>query len=148
MTSLTPTSSILPDINLWLALNFERHSHSSAAASWYESLDPLPRFVFCRQTQLGLFRMLSNSAVMGGKPLGQSSCWQIYDQWIDSGQAVFLDEPRDLERSLRAEARTQLVATKLWMDSYLAAFAESGGLTLVTFDRALAGRTPNSVLLA
>ena len=55
---------------------------------------------------------------MGGKPLGQSSCWQIYDQWIDSGQAVFLDEPRDLERSLRAEARTQLVATKLWMDSY------------------------------
>jgi predicted nucleic acid-binding protein len=34
------------------------------------------------------------------------------------------------------------------MDSYLAAFAESGGLTLVTFDRALAGRTPNSVLLA
>ena len=30
----------------------------------------------------------------------------------------------------------------------LAAFAESGGLTLVTFDRALAGRAPNSVLLA
>jgi predicted nucleic acid-binding protein len=34
------------------------------------------------------------------------------------------------------------------MDAYLAAFAEAGGLTLVTFDGALAGRTLGSILLA
>ncbi len=34
-----------------------------------------------------------------------------------------------------------------WTDAYLAAFAETAGLTLVTFDRALAGKTKGAVLL-
>jgi predicted nucleic acid-binding protein len=33
------------------------------------------------------------------------------------------------------------------MNAYLAAFAECAGLTLVTFDRALAARTKGSILL-
>jgi predicted nucleic acid-binding protein len=33
------------------------------------------------------------------------------------------------------------------MDAYLAAFAEAANLTLVTFDRALAGKVEGAVLL-
>ena len=66
MTFSIPTSSVLPDINVWLALSYDKHSHHPTANAWYAGLERLPRFCFCRQTQLGLFRLLSTSLVMEG----------------------------------------------------------------------------------
>jgi predicted nucleic acid-binding protein len=37
--------------------------------------------------------------------------------------------------------------TKRWADAYLAALAETAELTLVTFDRVLAGKVKGAVLL-
>jgi toxin-antitoxin system PIN domain toxin len=141
------TSLVFPDINVWLALVFDRHLHSAAAQRWYDSLDPSTSFVFCRHTQLGLLRLLSTEPAMGDDVMTQRQCWQVYDRWFESGQAILFDESKRIEARLRARTSEPIVAPKLWADAYLAAFAEAAGLTLVTFDRALAGRVAGSVLL-
>jgi hypothetical protein len=147
MTSSTPTSWILPDINVWLALYSDRHVHHASANRWYRSLDPTPPLLFCRQTQLGLFRVLSTTVVMEGIGLTQRQCWKIFDEWVENDQARFLDEPPGMTKLLRNRTSDEVVAPKMWMDAYLAAFAEAANLMVVTFDRALAGRTAGSVLL-
>ena len=84
---------------------------------------------------------------MGQEVLTQPKCWLIYDQWISTGQVAWVDEPRDLEAGLRTLTAGATSSPKTWIDAYLAAFAEAGGLTLVTFDRALAGKAKGAVLL-
>jgi predicted nucleic acid-binding protein len=75
-------------------------------------------------------------------------CWQVYDDWIDTGQAVLLPEPAMMEDELRRRMSQAIVVPKLWADAYLAAFADAAELTLVTFDRALAGKVKGAVLLS
>ena len=148
MTSSTPTCWILPDINVWLALYFDGHGHHAAANRWYRSLDPTPPLVFCRQTQLGLFRLLSTEVVMEDSVHTQRQCWRVYDEWIENDQARFFDDPPGITRLLKKRTSDEVVAPKMWMDAYLSAFAEAANLTLVTLDRALAGKATNRVLLA
>jgi hypothetical protein len=139
-------SPLFPDVNVWIALNSEVHTHHATAKRWYESIPPSTMIVFCRQTQLGLFRILTTAAVMEDV-LTQLQCWRIYDQWISTGQVAWADEPRNLEAELRALTAGATSSPKTWMDAYLAAFAEAANLTLVTFDRALAGKVKGAVLL-
>lgn len=141
------SSPLLPDVNVWVALNFDRHAHHVAAKQWYMAVPASVTLVFCRQTQLGLFRILTTSAVMGPEVLTQLGCWQIYDQWIASGQVAWADEPQDMEVRLRALTSHAAASLKEWMDAYLAAFAETAGIQLVTFDRALAAKVRGAVLL-
>src|ERR1039458_5087175 len=79
---------LFPDVNVWVALNFEMHAHHATAKRWYEAIPPSATIVFCRQTQLGLFRILTTAAVMGQEVLTQPQCWLIYDQWISTGQVA------------------------------------------------------------
>lgn len=147
MTSSAPTSWILPDINVWLALYFDGHGHHASANRWYRSLDPTPPLAFCRQTQLGFFRLLSSSAVIESGGHTQGQCWRVFEEWVENDQARFLDEPPGISKLLRNRTSDEVVAPKMWMDAYLSAFAEAASLMLVTFDRALAGRVAGSVLL-
>jgi predicted nucleic acid-binding protein len=48
---------------------------------------------------------------------------------------------------MRGRSTEGLVSPKIWADSYLAAFAVAGNLTLVTMDRALAAKVKGAVLL-
>lgn len=84
---------------------------------------------------------------MEEEALSLSACWAIFDQWVDTGQVVWADEPSGLGLFLRNITQANSISPKTWMDAYLAAFAETAGLTLVTFDRALAGKTKGAVLL-
>jgi predicted nucleic acid-binding protein len=52
-----------------------------------------------------------------------------------------------MDAALRSLTAGTVSSPKEWMDAYLAAFAEAGKLTLVTFDRALAGKAKGAVLL-
>jgi hypothetical protein len=79
--------------------------------------------------------------------LNQPQCWQIFDRWIESDQAVFAQEPPGIESALRASTQIGSPSPKAWADAYLAAFAEAAGLTLVTFDQTLAGKVNGSILL-
>lgn len=141
------TSLLFPDINVWVALNSARHAHHQVAARWYRATSEQDRIVFCRQTQLGMFRLLSTPAIMEEEALSLRACWAVFDQWVETGQVMWANEPQGLDQHLRSITQSTFVSPKAWMDAYLAAFAETASLTLVTFDRALAGKAEGVVLL-
>jgi toxin-antitoxin system PIN domain toxin len=141
------TSSIFPDVNVWLAIHHRIHSHHESAMHWFASLDESAIFVFCRQTQMGFFRLMTTEAVLGGDVITQRQCWAIYDRWIEGGKSILAGEPSSLNEALRLRTSVDSPSPKTWMDAYLAAFAETAHLTLVTFDRALAVKAKGAVLL-
>jgi uncharacterized protein len=141
------SSPLLPDVNVWVALHHQLHSHHEAAIAWFMQLDPEHTMVFCRQTQLGFFRLLSTEAVMGDEALTQRQCWEIYRRWITDGKAELLSEPAGVSPAFEQRTLNGTASPKAWMDAYLSAFAEAAHLTLVTFDRALAAKVKGAVLL-
>jgi toxin-antitoxin system PIN domain toxin len=142
------TSFLFPDINVWIALTIERHVHHSRATKWFESIGGSGRLFFCRFTQLGLLRLLTLEAVMGQKEvMAQSEAWKTYDRWLQDERIGFLEEPSEIETAFRGLTQSGQAAPKDWADSYLAAFAMAAQLTLVTFDRGIATKVTQSVLL-
>ena len=134
------TSLVFPDVNVWLALSHPAHKHHEAAVLWFEGLEESAVLVFCRHTQLGLFSLLTTDAVLRQDVRTQRQCWDLYDRWIDSGEAIVAIEPLGIEDELRARTSADSPNPKEWADAFLAAFASEANLTLVTFDRALAGQ--------
>lgn len=128
-----------PDVNVWIALSFDRHEHSTDAWAWLRRLPDASQVVFCRYTQLGLLRLLTNPSVMGEHTLTTREVWAVYDRWTKDPRVAFHPEPLTLDVSFR-EATTALAARNLsnWIgDCYLLAYAKECGATLVTFDKAL-----------
>ncbi len=142
------TSLVFPDVNVWLALSHPAHAHHDAAVQWFDGLDNDAVLVFCRHTQLGLFRLLTTEAVLRQDVRTQRQCWELFDRWVDPGKAIVVIEPPEIEDQLRARTSSESPSPKEWADAYLAAFAETANLGLVTFDRALAGKAKGSVLLS
>ena len=143
----TSTTSLFPDINVWIALTYEGHLHHSNAAAWFATLSLDTTFAFCRFTQLGLLRLLTAETVMRDEVMTQRQAWAAYDRWLRDPRVELVDEPADVETRFRALTRLRQPATKDWADSYLAAFATVGQLTLVTFDRGLRSKAKSAILL-
>ena len=139
---------LFPDINVWVALTYDRHVHHPAARQWFDHLPPMARLFFCRLTQLGLLRLLSSAAVMGSDlAKGQQEAWKVYDSWLQDERIEFLEEPAELEEQFRALTRSPQASPKEWADSYLLAFASAADLRLVTLDQALRQKGANILLL-
>lgn len=128
-----------PDVNVWLALSFTSHVHASSAWQWLRDSPQDRKLAFCRQTQLGLLRLLTNPAVMGERMLVLRLAWSTYDRWLEDPFVEYYPEPRDLELAFRE--LTQMLAprqgSKAVGDCFLLAYASELGATLVTFDRGL-----------
>jgi uncharacterized protein len=103
---------------------------------------------FCRFTQLGLLRLLTNPSAMGADVLTQTNAWAIYDAFLATDRARFMQEPDRIDPLFRQHTDRDEVSTKQWADGYLSAFALAAGIPLVTFDRALAGKVKGAVLLS
>ncbi len=141
-------SFLFPDINVWVALTYQGHVHHANARRWFESLGQASRLFFCRFTQLGLLRLLTAEAVMGqDEVLTQPEAWTAYDRWLEDDRISFLEEPSELEAEFRTMTRAPRSAPKEWADAYLAAFAVSLQLTLVTFDQSFRSKAAPLVLL-
>jgi toxin-antitoxin system PIN domain toxin len=134
------------DTNVWLALVWGRHIHSAAARQWFESCTG-EQFLFCRFTQIALLRLLTAVGVMGNDVQTMSGAWALYDQCSADERMGFLAEPGGLEPRFRGLASGRGVSPKLWADAYLAAFASSAGVRLVTFDKVLGRRAAGSLVL-
>ncbi|HTZ74847.1 MAG TPA: TA system VapC family ribonuclease toxin [Candidatus Aquilonibacter sp.] len=142
------TLFLFPDTNVWVALTYERHVHHIVARRWFDGLEPTVRLFFCRFTQLGLLRLLTAEAVMGVDGVkNQQAAWTAYDTWLEDDRIEIMAEPADLETHFRTLSRSSRPAPKDWADSYLAAFALAGGLTVVTLDSAFQIKFPGAVLL-
>jgi toxin-antitoxin system PIN domain toxin len=135
------------DVNVWLALAHEIHPQHGTASAWNEALNVDAVLLFCRFTQLGLLRLLTNPSAMGTDVLTQRGAWAVYDGFLATDRARFMEEPEGIDPLFRQHTNRDEVSTKQWADSYLAAFAMAARIPLVTFDRALAGKAKGSVLL-
>lgn len=145
--TISTTSSVFPDLNVWIALTLRAHVHHTVAWNWYRSLTQEQTLVFCRFTQLGFLRLVTTEAVARKETLSQKKAWSAYDRWIEEGGAVYMDEPLGLNIEFRELSRQPFSAPKEWTDSYLAAFARAASFNLVTFDGALSLRARRHVLL-
>lgn len=85
---------------------------------------------------------------MADEALTQPEAWAVYDEWMRDDRVSLVEEPQGLERRFRALSRLRRAAPKAWADAYLAAFAETSQMTLVTFDRAFRGKVRSLILLA
>ena len=131
------TTSCFPDINVWLALVVARHVLNGPASAWWNQ-DQSDRIGFCRFTQLGLLRHLTNAATMKGAPLTNREAWKIFETLQADARVRFFPEWPALDSLLKAYSDLNQAATNVWGDAYLAAYAAVNGATLVTFDKGFA----------
>ena len=132
---------ILVDVGVWLAAVWGRHVHYPVASVWVNGqADDL---VFCRVTQMGLLRLVSNPAIMGGDAVDRSQAWRLFDQLWSDERILWAEEPDGLDAVWRAISARDDKSHKLWTDDYLAAFAQASDLALATLDRKLPGRYPS-----
>lgn len=125
-----------PDVNVWVALCVANHLHHTDAAKWFDSVPG--SVAFCRVTQMGLLRLLTNRHVLGADALSAERAWKVFDALANDDRVGLFDEPPDMEVRWRNLTRRRAEGTNFWTDAYLAAFATSREFILVTFDKQLA----------
>jgi toxin-antitoxin system PIN domain toxin len=128
---------VLADVNVWLATLVAEHPHHEVAVDWWRNdlLEAGDRLAFCRVTQLGLLRLLTNDRVMGRQRKSVVAAWSVYRDLLSLPMVVFAPEPEGTEELLAEHCLLGGESPGVWTDAYLAAFARAGGLGLVTFDR-------------
>jgi uncharacterized protein len=141
-------TSYFPDINVWIALSYDEHVHHSSARHWFDAIKGGVVY-FCRFTQLGFLRLLTHPSVMRGSVRTHQQAWRAYDYLLHDERVLFLGEPdaEQLEPLFRKLTTGDRPLTKQWPDAYLAAFAQTAELMLVTFDRAFVHLVSPNVLL-
>jgi len=122
----------LPDVNVWLALTVQQHPHHDAAQAYWHG-EAAQRLWFCRVTMLGLVRLLTQPKLMGPDALDALTVLAAYDRFVGLPEVGLYSEPLGCDTELRRLTAAGLPAR--WMtDAYLAAFATSANLRLVSFD--------------
>jgi uncharacterized protein len=130
-----PTSKItLPDLNVWVALASDRHFHHKLARDWFASVGEASA-AFCRVTQMGFLRLLTNSRIMGDDVLNQRQAWSVYEQLAGDPRVIFALEPPDVEPVWKKLTQSAFRAGGLWRDAYIAALALLHSFPVVSFDR-------------
>ena len=124
----------LPDVNVWIALTSNRHVHHPIATEWLQGIEQ-DYVAFCRVSELGFLRLLTNGHVMGNDVLSPSQAWRIYDKWRTDGRVIFLSEPAGFSGAWRQLGDQVSGGPNAWTDAYLAAFAGESNATVVTLDR-------------
>jgi toxin-antitoxin system PIN domain toxin len=125
----------LCDSNVFLALAVEQHVHHPRAATWFEALTAADTALFCRSTRISFLRLLTQKIAVDYVPLTNREAWAALDQLMADDATGFEAEPHGLDLVWRELADGTTSSPKLWMDAYLAAFAITGGLRMVTLDK-------------
>ena len=131
---------MLVDSSVWVALALSPHAHHALAREWFDTIVDPRSVVFCRSTHQAFLRLMTNAAVLapyGLPPLTNRQAWSAYAALLADDRVIFQSrEPTGLEPVWRRYAERNTASSKLWMDAYLAAFAQTGGYRMVTTDAA------------
>ena len=133
--------SDLLDVNVWLALADENHSHHAAAQRYWQN-QAAPSVAFCRVTMLGFLRLATHRTVLS-RSLSPGEAWEIYQRSLAQEDVNFVHESPTLEREFQTIACQPGFSSRLWTDAYLAAFARSAGCRIVSFDTDFKGLLPD-----
>ncbi len=129
----------LLDINTWIALTIDGHQDHKTVRHWYDTAAlGQGDLVFCRQTELGFLRLVTQEVVMKrchALPPKNAEAIEFLANVCGDPAVSRTDEP-PATRTLWLELGGILqAAPNVWMDAYLAAFAIALGAERVTFDR-------------
>ena len=125
----------LCDSNVFLALAVGQHAHHSLTAAWFGSLTGADSALFCRATRISFLRLLTQKIAPDYVPLSNRHAWATLDHLMKDDATGFENEPAGLDPVWRQLSETLSASPKVWMDAYLAAFAITGGMRLVTLDK-------------
>src|SRR5262245_3603394 len=89
--------TLLPDVNVWLALVFDTHAHHPSALAWFNTLAG-DVCHFCRLTQIGFLRLANNPKVFPKDAVSVAVAWQLFDTAMADPRIAFASEPVGLER--------------------------------------------------
>jgi toxin-antitoxin system PIN domain toxin len=119
----------IPDVNTLMALVLPRRATHYDAASWLHKVEA---FATTPVTEMGLVRLLTNSAVMSGQPLVPAVALELLRTLKKQPHAVFWPdgEPFDASRFTYALQGPAQVT-----DLHLLDLAAARGGRLATFDR-------------
>lgn len=126
------------DTNVWLAALFATHPFHARAQRALQQATPAAPAVFCRATQQSFLRLATTPALLkayGAAGMTNRDALVALDALQALPQVNVRDEPPGVFSLWRSLASSDSASPKVWMDAYLAAFAMSGGMRMVTIDR-------------
>ena len=127
----------LPDVNVLFPLLVSRHAHREKALAWFEGIEAGDA-ALCRITRSGVLRLLCTPQIMGPDVLRPDAAMGAVAMLEGDERMVLASEPDGLDGTLRSLVASRASSPNLWTDAYLAAFAQTSELRLVSFDRGFA----------
>ena len=125
------------ETNVWIAAVFTSHPcHRSAQQALHETTPARPA-VFCRSTHQSFLRLASTPALLktyGAAAMTNHDALVALEALLALPQVCERKEHTGIVALWHRLAARNTASPKVWMDAYLAAFAISGGLRLVTLD--------------
>lgn len=128
----------LLDSNVWLAAAFAEHPAHAVSRRVLGSASADEPALWCRATQQSFLRLASTPVITQAYGVSKASngdAWAALQTFLALPQVDVIDEPADLGRSWSQLGAIEQAAPKRWMDAYLAAFAISAGLPLISLDQ-------------
>lgn len=122
----------VPDVNVWLALADENHTHHERARAYWQN-ESAPEIAFCRVTALAFFRLSTHPRVLS-RPLTSDEAWDVFERYRHEGRVGFIGDPPEVDTWFMAFSRGSDFPHHLWTDCYLAALALSGDYRIISFD--------------
>ena len=125
----------LIDVNVIIPIIIQQHTKSESAVDWW---DPLPtrHVVLSLPVRMATLRLLTNPKIMGEDVLPPEDAWRIWSRFSkDERTREDYGSPEGLDTYWLSNVLGRVPTPKLWTDAWLAAFAETSGLEMVTFDQ-------------
>ena len=125
------------DTNVWIAALFPTHPFHPLARQALQLATPAEPAVFCRATQQSFLRLASTPTLLnayGADGMTNRDALVALDALQALPQVCVREEAPGVFALWRGLAVAETASPKVWMDAYLAAFAITGGLRLITLD--------------
>lgn len=125
------------DTNVWIAAVFPTHAFHQQARQALNEATPSRPAVFCHSTHQSFLRLVSTPALLstyGAEAMTNGDALVVLEALLALPQVCERQEQEGVVAFWHRLASRDTASPKVWMDSYLAAFAISGGLCLVTLD--------------
>jgi toxin-antitoxin system PIN domain toxin len=108
-----PKSKIcLLDVNVWVAFAWAGHVHHEIARTWFAGLES-GGAAFCRVTQMGFLRLITNHHVMGSEAVSQPRAWTLYEDLARDERVTFAPEPAEVEAAWKHHTQGSFTGTNV-----------------------------------
>jgi uncharacterized protein len=138
------------DTNIWIAIAFQKHPFHRAAQQNLEQATRANPAVFCRSTEQSFLRLVTSDRLLkfyDVQSLPNRAATLLLHKLQAMPQVRAQDEPPGTTVMWHTIAALSTPSPKVWMDAYLAAFAISGDLRMLTIDKDFQNFLPHGLNL-